>query len=157
LETYIRGTFFGLGDKRGTSSDGGSYKTSIRFSIDTKDGRVSGLETDIGSTSGKKGIGGVDVTRKSDGNGGWNLTLTGSALNGSGKGAMIDYNISLNISSEGTVTVTGGAHDGFPSIEGWSYNEGSEPKQFYDHAQGMFIRFLKLFGDSDTKVPVGEQ
>ncbi|MGH7719328.1 MAG: RHS repeat-associated core domain-containing protein, partial [Gemmatimonadaceae bacterium] len=52
LETFIQGTFGGLGDNRGARSDGGSYKTSIRFSVDPKTGAVSGLSKDIGATAG---------------------------------------------------------------------------------------------------------
>lgn len=149
LETFIQGNFFGLGDNRGPSSNGGSYKTSIRFSIDPANGKISGLQTGIGAG----GFGGVDVTRKSDGKGGWNLTLTGSAVNASGKGAMIDYNIALHVSGDGAVTTAGGAHDGFPSYEVWVYPSGGEPSRAYYHDPGNFLNFLRLFGNSDTRVP----
>jgi len=153
LESYIRGKFFGYGDNRGPSANGGTYKTSTRFSIDPASGSISGLQNDIGYTGGKKGMGGLDVTRVSDGNGGWNLTLTGSAVNGTGRGAMIDYNINLHVDKDGGVTTAGGAHDGFPSYEIWVYKPGTDPSLLYDHNQGSRINFLKLFGSSDTKVP----
>jgi hypothetical protein len=152
LEAYIRGKFFGLGDKRGPSANGGTYKTSIRFSIDPSNGKISGLSTDIGYTAGKKGIGGLDVTRVSDGKEGWDLTLTGSAVNGTGKGAMIDYNINLHVDAEGGVSLTGGSHDGFPSYELWEYQQGAAPKLLYDFNQGSSVNALKLFGCCDTKV-----
>jgi RHS repeat-associated protein len=156
LETYIKSKFFGLGDNRGPNSNGGSYKTHLSFSINPANGQVSGIESDVGSTAGKKGTGGNSVSRNSDGNGGWNLTLTGTAVNGEGKGPMIDYDINLHVSSDGVVTRAGGAHDGFPSMEIWTYG-GGNPNLLYDHDQGSDINFLKLFGDSDTKVPEGSQ
>jgi hypothetical protein len=155
LETFIKGKFFGVGDNRGPNSNGGSYKTHLSFSIDPASGKVSGIASDVGSTGGKKGFGGNSVTRESDGNGGWNLTLAGSAVNGEGKGAMIDYNVNLHVSAEGVVTTAGGAHDGFPSMEIWTYGEG-DPSLLYHHDQGSDVNFLKLFGDSDTKVPGGK-
>jgi hypothetical protein len=106
-----------------STNRGGTYKTSASFSIDPKTGKISGLATDIGYTKGHKGVGGVDVSpAKSDGHGGWNVTTTASAVNGSGMGPMIDYSVQLNVSKDGTVSVAGGKLDGFPSVEVWSYD-----------------------------------
>ena len=154
LEAFIQGSFFGVGDNRRASAYGGTYKTSIRFSIDPTSGAVTGLRRDIGSTAGKKGAGRLSVSSPtSDGNGGWNLTLSGSAINGEKVGAWIDFNIKVHVGADGTVTTAGGAHDGFPSYELWSYRNGSAPSLDYFHDQGFRLNFLRLFGDSDTSVP----
>ena len=156
LETFIKSSFFGLGDNRGPNSNGGSYKTHLSFSIDPASGKVSGIQSDVGSTRGKKGFGGSSVSSQSDGDGGWNLTLAGSAVNGEGKGPMIDYSVNLHVSADGTVTRAGGAHDGFPSMEVWTYGEG-DPNLLYHWDQGSDINFVKLLGDSDVKVSAGDQ
>ena len=156
LETFIKTKFFGLGDNRGPDSNGGTYKTHLSFSIDPANGKISGLETDVGQTGGKKGFGGNAVSRKSDGNDGLTLTLEGSAVNGSGKGAMIDYKVRLHIAADGSVTTAGGKHDGFPSMEIWKYGKG-DPQLVYHHDQGSNINFLKLFGTGDVEVPGGQE
>ena len=85
LEAFIQGRFFGAGDNRGPSAEGGTYKASIRFSIDPSSGTLSGQQRDIGSTFGKPGSGTLTIgAPSSDGNGGWNIALSGSALNGAG-------------------------------------------------------------------------
>ncbi|MFN2398534.1 MAG: RHS repeat-associated core domain-containing protein [Gemmatimonadaceae bacterium] len=153
LEAFIKGKFGGLGDNRGAKSDGGSYKASIRFSIDPKTGAVSGLSKDVGSTGSMKGNGSLGVSSSSDGRGGWNVSLTGSATNGVGVGPSIDFNINLRVSGDGEVSTAGGSHDGFPSYEVWAYQGRSDPRLVYSHDQGSNWNFVRLFGNSDTKVP----
>ncbi|MGE0354974.1 MAG: RHS repeat-associated core domain-containing protein, partial [Gemmatimonadales bacterium] len=149
IESFIQGKFRGVGDNRGPQSDGGTYKTSLRFSINPTNGVVRGIESDVGSTKGHKGYGGSSVSVESDGKGGWNLILEGEAVNGTGMGAMIDYSITVNVTSDGSVAVTGGKHDGFPSYEIWSYH-GTKAKLEYYHKQSK--NPFELLGRGDVKV-----
>jgi hypothetical protein len=155
VEAFIKSKFFGVGDNRGPSSSGGTYKTSARFSIDPGSGKVSGLSTDIGSTAGHKGSGSVNVsTPVSDGHGGWNVTVSGSALNGTGMGPSIDYSIGLHVDKSGAVSTAGGTVDGFPSYEVWSYGNNGDPKQVYNFDMGSNLNAYKLIdGVGDEKVP----
>jgi RHS repeat-associated protein len=156
VEGYIKTKFFGLGDNRGAQSNGGTYKTSMRFSIDPKTGIIRGIEHDIGSTHGHKGFGGTDVSpAKSDGHGGWNVTTSASAVNGTGYGPMIDYSVTLNVSKDGKVTVAGGNLDGFPSVEVWSYDKAGKATNVMDYDGGNPMPgALKLFdGYGDVPLP----
>ncbi|MGH7718859.1 MAG: DUF3238 domain-containing protein, partial [Gemmatimonadaceae bacterium] len=83
----------------------------------------------------------------------WNVTLTGSAVNGARVGPQINFNVQLHVSADGTVTTAGGSHDGFPSYEVWSYQQGADPKLIYFHDQGSNWNAFRLFGNGDTKVP----
>jgi RHS repeat-associated protein len=138
LETFIQGRFGGYGDNRGPSATGGTYRTSTRFSIDPSSGKVSGVQNHMGFTNGEgRGMGGLSASVRSDGANGWNLTLRGEALNGSGLGPMIDYKFDLHVSPQGKVDVVGGKHDGFPSYELWVYPQaGGDPRRKYYHEQG---------------------
>ena len=155
VEAFIKSKFFGLGDNRGPSSSGGTYKASARFSIDPRSGQVSGLSTNIGSTAGRKGSGNVNVsTPTSDGNGGWNTTISGSALNGAGVGPSIDFSVNVNVGADGGVTTAGGTVDGFPSYEIWSYGNGGEASLLYHFDMGSDLNFYKLKdGVGDAAVP----
>jgi hypothetical protein len=114
------------------------------------------LATDIGYTKGHKGMGGVDVSpAKSDGHGGWNVSTSASAVNGSGMGPMIDYSVHLNVSKGGTVSVVGGKLDGFPSVEVWSYDKNGAGTLVNNYDGGNPIpNALKLFdGYGDVTLP----
>ncbi len=153
LEAFIRGNFFGVGDNRGPSANGGTFKTSIRFSIDPKTGAMSGLSKQIGYTHGHHGAGTLSVSEASDGKGGWALNLRGSAVNGTHVGPKIDFDVNVHVSGDGSVSTAGGSHDGFPSYELWSYSNGQDPKLVYSFDQGSKWNALRLFGCCDTKMP----
>ena len=147
FEAYIRRRFFGVGDNRGPKSDGGTYKTSIRFSIAPKTGKISGLKMDIGKTKGKQGTGELEVGNvTSDGKGGWSVTLSGTALNGEGVGPKIDFNVNVHVDGEGGVSMARPHHNGFPSYELWSYQKGADPRLVYSYDQGGPLNALRLFG-----------
>jgi len=150
LEAFIQGRFFGLGDRRGPRSDGGSYKSSIRFSIDPGTGAVSGAFTDVGKTAGLKGAGSLTVgDAVSDGQGGWNIPVSGSVVNGARVGPRIDFSLTINVTEGGAVSVSG-KHDGFPSYELWSYSaNGASLDYFYD--QERYRNAFRLFGSGDVK------
>jgi RHS repeat-associated protein len=143
--------FLPVGDGRGPSGNGGSFKTSQRFSIDPRSGSLSGVQQHIGRTLGVPG-GGVLVTTQvsGDGAGGWNLTVGGHATSALvPSGLDIDFGFKLNISANGQVTVTGGQHDGFPSYEIWVYPQGGDDaKRIYYHSEG---NFFELVGGGDVK------
>jgi RHS repeat-associated protein len=154
LETFIQGRFFGVGDNRGPSATGGTYKSSISFSFDPRSGTMSGVSTDIGYTKGKKGTGFLDVSASADPTtGAWTISMSGSAKNGEGVGPAIDFEINLHVGFDGNVTMAGGSHDGFPSDEVWVYKDGQQPQNIYYHDQGNRTNIRKLFPPNDKTVP----
>jgi len=61
--------------------------------------------------------------------------------------------MTLNVSKDGTVAVTGGRLDGFPSVEVWSYGQAGSPTLVKDFDGGNpYPTALKLkdgYGDVD--------
>lgn len=139
LESFISAPLYGAGDGRDPMSAGGTYKTSIRFSIDPATGYISGSRRDIGKTFGLvPGVGDLKLERaQSDGRGGWMVWMVGSARQVLAPWlGDINFDVRVHIDQYGTVRTAGGSHDGFPSFELWSYPEyGGSPTLVYHRAE----------------------
>jgi RHS repeat-associated protein len=70
---------------------------------------------------------------------------------GSGVGICVETLSRLNGSSarDGTVTMDGGGHDGFPSYEVWAYSSSGQATNVYHHKEGWVG---ELAGVADVKV-----
>lgn len=155
IETFIAGPSRGVpkwsADNRGFSANGGSYKTTDRFTVDLAGGKVTDGLTAIGQTGPFKGIGTLghsDGEQFSPG-----VTTIGAIANARTVSPWppfnINYSLTVDVSRTGSVRV-GGTHDGFPSIELWAYRLGQAPERVYGHEEGSV---LKLGGCCDKKVP----
>jgi len=156
IEAYISARLLGAGNARGPQSDGGGYKTSIRFTINPGTGELTSRpEFSLGMTAGViPGTGALAVgVPQSNGMGGWNVSVMGSArqselpLLGN-----INFNLDIHVSRGGHVGVSG-KHDGYPSYEVWSYPaRGGTPKLVYHHDE---TNLLALYGRGDVQVGKG--
>ncbi len=135
-----------VGDGRGPRSDGGTYKTSHRFSVDAGSGRMTGLQQSVGATKGQAGIGELMVSPvRQTKDGGHSVSVTGNATSvDMPPGMDITYSFDLNISKNGKVSVTGGEFDGYPSFEIWVYPEKGKPQ------------LVKFYGESNISALGGE-
>ncbi|MDZ4862278.1 MAG: RHS repeat-associated core domain-containing protein [Gemmatimonadota bacterium] len=135
-----------VGDGRGPRSDGGTYKTSHRFSVDPSSGKMTGLQQGVGATKGQAGIGELMVSPvRQTKDGGHSVSVTGNAMSvDMPPGMDITYSFDVNISKDGKVSVTGGEFDGFPSFEIWAYPEKGKPQ------------LVKFYGESNITALGGE-
>ena len=138
IETFIGGKLvsaIGGGDNRSFASNGGTYRTSDRFTVKTSTGAVSGNYSGngIGKTFGRfQGTGHVGHTSTSTDNG-TTVNASAHALNGLHAPPLgIDYHLQIDVSKDGKVRVSG-THDGYPSYEGWVYEEGKDPRLVHKH------------------------
>jgi hypothetical protein len=82
--------------------------------------------------------------------GGHSVSVTGNAMSvDMPPGMDITYSFDISISKDGTVSVTGGEFDGFPSFEIWAYPENGKPQlvKFYGESN-----ITALGGEPDRKV-----
>lgn len=132
--------FCGLGDNRGPSADGGSYRVQyqivydpdnslIQRSVTTAPSHVDFLGLDLSST-GDTAVNDYSVAPNSDGS--ITVSINTSSVNGFvdlpfAPHDAILLDTSLTISADGTVSVDGGERSGFPSIEIVTYQIGQDP------------------------------
>jgi RHS repeat-associated protein len=144
-----------VGDHRGPRSDGGSFRTHVSFSVDPATGTISGLNSANGRTLAVPGRGQAWVgPAQSDGNGGWNIAVVGYGKTNAAPLPYINYAFGINVAADGTVTMDGGGHDGYPSYEVWSYSEDGRATNVYHHQEGWVT---ELAGVADVKVPEKEK
>ena len=154
IESFIAAKLAGAGNGRGPNGNGGGFKTSIRFTMNPRTGRLTSRpEYGIGKTMGLiPGTGALGIgVPQSDGNGGWTVAVGGSArqveilILGN-----INFNINLHVSANGRVTTAGGTHDGYPSYEVWAYPAGGGANLVYYYREGQIGQ---LYGRGDVTVP----
>jgi len=78
----------------------------------------------------------------------WNVPVVGFSRTKVAPLFFINYAFNINISSDGNVSVTAGAHDGYPSYEVWEYGTG-DPRRVYHHKEGWIG---ELAGTGDVKI-----
>jgi RHS repeat-associated protein len=140
-----------VGDNRGPRGDGGSYKTSQRFSVDPASGAQSGYQENVGATMGTVGIGGFSISpsRPTEG-GGFTVSVSGNAMSvDMPPGADITYSFDIHVSADGKVSVTGGEFDGYPSFEIYAYGPDGNARRIAYYPEG---NITALGGDTERKV-----
>ena len=61
----------------------------------------------------------------------------------------IDYQFGLDVSADGSVSLSRRRHDGYPSYEIWVYRDSQEPQRLYYYDEGRPGNISKLKGDKD--------
>ncbi|MGH7537145.1 MAG: hypothetical protein ACREMF_00800 [Gemmatimonadales bacterium] len=153
IEAFISGHALGAGDRRGTQSDGGSYRVSARFVVDLASGQAGPCECKLGKSFGVfSGDGGVAVGGPAADGNGWTFSVIGAARTRANPlPGNIDYTIDIHVSPDGAVVPAGGEIDGYPSWEVWAYPAGGAPYLVWEYRdQGQQRR---LYGSGDVKVP----
>jgi len=142
-----------VGDNRSFSSSGGTFKTSVRFSINPTTGALSGVDKRIGKTGPLPGIGNLKIGKPvSNGRGGFNVAVSGSARSLVNPGGNIDFLFDINVSAKGEARVEVGAVGKFPSFEVFAFpaDGGDAALIFSSTESGNPI--TSLFGEFDTVV-----
>jgi RHS repeat-associated protein len=144
IESFIaRFPIPGVADNRGSRSDGGTYRTSVRLRYDPAAGTLTGESHRIGKTLGFLPAWGRSTASAEGGT----VMVEGWGMNTFALPPWhIDYAFSFNISKSGDVELTGYAHEGYPSYEVWIYEEGKQPRRIYYHRE-QNLRDLR--GDKD--------
>ena len=130
----------GVGDNRGTSATGGTYRVRGDIRIDPGSNGNIYSNTDVAKSSvffeglGRRGTGGVGLAAAptTDLDGTRHFTVSGEGTNGfsglGGPSGDISFQVQFSVSPLGDVTVDSVTGRTFPSLEIYSYQPGQDPQ-----------------------------